>query len=288
MSPTRLIVGPEHLDRAQTFQVTNKGRLPIDVVVRTASFSAGQDGKVVLDEDAPYSAADWIEVSPAAFHLAPDSGRQVTVRIDPPRDPDSGEHQVEVLFTVPPGAKTGGDNIRISRAIGTPIYITVPGPVDTSLQIGGLRSPGFALGGPVDFGVTVDNQGTVHRDFFGRDALSVEVDGRRVPFPDFTVLRGASRDVTLRWADPPLMCVCHARVSVSGPGGTSSRSATLVIFPLHLFALLLGVLLALSFLLRLARRRYQAHVLGVARSLRDSGGDGLRRDDEMDDEMGRV
>ncbi|MEV8633820.1 hypothetical protein AB0395_19390 [Streptosporangium sp. NPDC051023] len=280
VSPTRLIVGPEHLDQAQTFQVTNRGRLPVDIVVNKASFTMGQDGKMVLDEDAPYSAADWIEVSPADFHLAPGQGRPVIVRIDPPEQPDNGEHQVAVLFVAPPGSETGADNIKLNRAIGTPIYVTVPGPVDTSVRIGGLRSSAFAMSGPVEFGVTVDNPGTVHRDFFGSDGLNVEVNGEKVPFPDFTVLRGTSRDITVRWTDPPLMCICHAKVSLSGSAGVSSRSATLVIFPFHLAGLLLGMVIALYLLVRLGRRRYQAHLLGAAKSLRDSGEDGPRRDGE--------
>ncbi|GAA3135265.1 hypothetical protein [Streptosporangium carneum] len=274
VSPTRLLVGPEHIDRVQTFQVSNDGRLPIDIVVNRTSFTADKDGKIVFAEDAPYSAADWIKVSPASFHLAPDEDRQVTVRIAPPENPDNGEHQVAVLFVAPPGSKTGADNIKINRAIGTPIYVTVPGPVDTSVRVGALRSAGFSMGGPVDFGVTVDNLGTVHRDFFGREGLSVEVNGREVPFPDFTVLRGTSRDVTVRWADPPLMCVCHAEVSLAGAAGTAGRSVTLLIFPLHLFAMLLGVAVALYVLVRLARRRYRAHLLGAARALRDAEGDG--------------
>ncbi|MEU0519837.1 hypothetical protein [Streptosporangium sp. NPDC006007] len=276
MSPTRLIVGPEELGRVQTFQVQNGGRLPVDVVVNRASFTVSEDGRMVLDEDAPHSAAEWVEVSPAKFHLIPGERRPVAVRIDPPANRGNGEHEVAVLFVAPPGPRAAGENIKINRAIGAPIYITVPGPIDTSLRLGDLSSPGFVMSGPVDFGVTVDNVGTVHRDFFGRDGLSVEVDGRKVPFPDFTVLRGTSRNVAVRWTDPPLMCVCHPRVSIPGPDGPSSRSATVVIFPLHLFALMIGLALVLHHLVRLARRRYRAHVLDAARGLRGDGESDLR------------
>ncbi|MGW4424462.1 hypothetical protein [Streptosporangium sp. NPDC004631] len=280
VSPTRLIVGPDELGRVQTFQVENGGRLPVDVVVNRASFTMSEDGRMILDAGAPHSAAEWVEVSPAKFHLAPGEGRPVAVRIDPPVDLDNGEHEVAVLFVAPPAPRATAYNIKINRAIGAPVYITVPGPIDTSLRLGGLRSPGFVMSGPVDFGVTVDNVGTVHRDFFGRDGLSVEVDGREVPFPDFTVLRGTSRNVAVRWADPPLMCVCHPKVSIPGPGGPSSRSATVVIFPLHLFALMIGLALVLYHLVRLARRRYHTHVLDAARRLRGDGENDLRPDGE--------
>ncbi len=288
VSPTRLTVGPDQLDHIQTFQVTNGGRLPVDIVVNTANFTIGGDGAMAFAKEAPYSAAGWIEVSPATFHLPAGRRQQVSVRIDPPEKPDNGEHQVALLFVAPPNPNAAG-NIKVNRTIGTPIYITVPGPVDTSVRIGGLRSAGFAMGGPVEFGVTVDNLGTVRRDFFGREALKVEVNGREIPFPDFTVLRGGSRDVTVRWADPPLMCICHAKVSIAGTSGTITRSATVVIFPLHLLALLGGAAVVLYGLTWWARRRYRAQVLAAAQRLhgsddRDGDHDGNRdgRDDDRD------
>ncbi|MER5419331.1 hypothetical protein [Streptosporangium roseum] len=267
VSPARLVVRPGHIDDPQRFRVLNGGRSPVDIVVNRAGFTADADGKVIFDRGAPHSAAGWLQVSPAAFHLGPGEGRRVTVRVDPPAEPENGEHQVALLFTAPAGS--GAGNIRLNRAIGTPIYVTVPGPIDTSVRVGGLRAADFAISGPVEFGATVENVGTVRRDFFGEEGLKVEVDGREIPFPDFTVLRGTSRDVAVRWKDPPLMCVCHAKVSVTGSDGTSSRSATVVVFPLHLFAMLLSVSGALYLLALWARRRCQAHLLGIVRKARD-------------------
>ncbi|MFI7056241.1 hypothetical protein ACIBLB_29665 [Streptosporangium canum] len=266
VSPARLVVPPGHLGDPQRFRVVNGGRSPVDIVVNRASFTADADGNVIYDQDAPHSAAGWLHVSPAAFHLGPGGRRRVTVRVDPPAEPENGEYRAALLFTAPAGP--GAGNIRLNRAIGTPIYVTVPGPIDTSVRVGGLRAPDFAISGPVEFGATVENVGTVRRDFFGGEGLKVEVDGREIPFPDFTVLRGTSRDVTVRWTDPPVMCVCHAKVSVSGPDGTSSRSATVVVFPLHLFVMLLSVSGALYLLALWARRRCQARLLGIVRETR--------------------
>ncbi|WP_051865221.1 hypothetical protein [Streptosporangium roseum] len=147
--------------------------------------------------------------------------------------------------------------------------VVQPGPIDTSVRVGGLRAPDFVISGPVEFGATVENVGTVRRDFFGEEGLKVEVNGCEIPFPDFTVLPGTSRDVTVRWTDPPLMCACHAKVSVTGSDGTSSRSATVVVFPLHLFVMLLSLSGALYLLALWARRRCQACLLGIVREARD-------------------
>lgn len=264
VSPPRLVVAPEEIDEPQSFQVANRGRLPVDVVVDRVGFAMDGSGKMLFERDAPRSAAGWLKVRPASFHLAPGAERGVTVLIDPPPEPEHGEHQVALLFVAPAGA--GGGNIKLNRAIGTPIYITVPGPIDTSVRIGDLRTSGaFSTGGPVDFTTTVDNLGTVHRDFLGPRALKVEVNGYEVPFPDFTLLRGDSRDVTVRWADPPFMCLCHATVSVSGTNGTSQRSATFVILPLRLLGALIVVALVLYVIAWLPRRR-RVRALGADRA----------------------
>ncbi|MGJ6962747.1 hypothetical protein ACSDR0_12625 [Streptosporangium sp. G11] len=267
MSPARLAVGPEEIDHPQSFRVVNGGRSPVDVTVDRVGFTMDGTGRMVFGHDAPRSAASWLRVTPADFRLAPGAKRSVTVRIDPPPRPEPGGYQVALLFVTPAGTGEGG--IKLDRAIGTPIYPTVPGPVDTSVSVDGLTTPsGFTTGGPVDFTATVDNVGTVHRDFLAPRGLKVDVNGYDVPFPDFTLPRGVGRTVTARWTNPPFMCVCHATVSVSGTGGTSRRSVTLVILPLRFLGALLAVAVALYVLAWLSRRRRRARVLGETRASR--------------------
>ncbi|MEU8035403.1 hypothetical protein [Streptosporangium sp. NPDC049078] len=265
VSPARLVVGPEEIGEPQSFRVMNEGRSPVEVVVERASFTVDRTGRMVFERDAPRSAAGWLRVAPAGFRLAPGAERSVTVRIDPPPRPEYGEHQVALLFAVP--ADSGGGDIKLDRVIGTPIYLTVPGPIDTSVWLGDLAtSGGFVTGGPVDFTLTVNNVGTVHRDFFVPRGLKVAVNGYDVPFPDFTLSRGASRTVTARWANPPFMCVCHATVSISGTGGTSTRSTVLIIFPLRFLGVLLVSVTALYVLAWLPRRRVRARVFAGIRA----------------------
>ncbi|WP_162641246.1 hypothetical protein [Streptosporangium sp. 'caverna'] len=279
VSPTRLVIEPKAIGDRQSFMVTNKGRLPVDIVVNRTDFTMDRNGKVIFQPSSPYSAVNWVKVSPGDFRLAPGGQQRVAVRLDLPAEPENGEHQVALLFVAPAGP--GGGNIKLNRAIGTPLYVTVPGPIDTSVRVHGLSVPEFAMGGPVEFGATVDNLGTVHRDFFGKKSLNVRVDGRDIPFPDFTVLRGASREVTVKWEDPPFMCICHVTVSASGTDGTSSQARTLIIFPVHLLALLAGTAVALYVLVRLVRRRYRKHLLGAARALHEQNRDDLDQNEKV-------
>ncbi|MEU8382904.1 hypothetical protein [Streptosporangium sp. NPDC048865] len=263
VSPARLAVDLEGADVLRSFQVVNRGRSPVDLVVDRASFTVGGSGEMAFERDAPHSAVDWLRVTPADFRLAPGAERRVTLRIDPPPRPEYGEYRVALLFVAPSGV--GGGGIGVDRVIGVPIRLTVPGPIDTSVSVGALTTTpgGFTTGGPVDFTATVDNVGTVHRDFFGPQSLRVGVNGHDVPFPGFALPRGAARSVTARWTNPPFMCVCRATVSVSGSGGTSRRSVTLVVFPLHLLGVLIAVVAALYGLAGLPRRR-RVRALGAA------------------------
>ncbi|CAO5254759.1 fimbrial biogenesis chaperone [Frankia sp. AgKG'84/4] len=268
VSPTRLVIPQEQLSKDQHFAVTNHGRLPLDVVVNRAGFTSGRDGTLRFQRtEAPYSALTWISASPAKFHLEPGARQVVAVRIAVPRDPEPGDHHVAILFMVP--AVGDQKQIKLNRGIGVPLYITVPGPVDDTVKIPSLRTSGFAMGGPVHFTATFQDTGTVHRDFREKGHLNLQVDGRDVAFPDFTVQRGTTREVTARWDDPPLMCICRAKVSVPGPHGTlQSAKATVVVFPVWPAVAVLAGILAISLIGVLVRRRYRTQVLKAARSLR--------------------
>ncbi|MCM3921832.1 hypothetical protein ND748_09195 [Frankia sp. AiPs1] len=268
VSPTRLVIPQEQLAKDQHFAVSNRGRLPLDIVVNRAAFTAGRDGTLQFKRDeGPQSAMNWITVSPAAFHLEPGTRQVVAVRIAVPPHPEPGDHHVAMLFMVP--ALKDGKTIRLNRGIGAPLYITVPGPVDDTVRVTSLRTSGFATGGPIDFTATLRNTGTVHRDFRGKGHLNVRVDGRDVAFPDFTVQRGANRVVTARWNDPPRMCVCRAEVTVPGSKGTvSSARARVVLFPVGQAALLVAAVVVILLLGVFIRRRYRARILAEARALR--------------------
>lgn len=270
VSPTRLVVDPQHIGDEQTFQVINGGRTALAVDVEKRNFIAGPDGTLVFQPDAPYSASGWVDVTPSRFRVPPGGTVNVGVRITMPARPEPGDHQVALVFMVP--AVGGQSNIRINRGIGAPIYIRVPGVDDDSVRVAALAAPRFSLSGPISFTTTVSDVGTVHRDFRGVDRLGVRVDGGTVAFPEFTVLRGTARRITTTWQDPPLVCFCTAKVSVTDADGVVHVvTAPVTIFPLHLVGIAVVLAVALFFLIRYLRRRYRRQVLAAAGAIRTAG-----------------
>ncbi|WP_405141009.1 hypothetical protein OG589_29155 [Sphaerisporangium sp. NBC_01403] len=262
VSPARLVIPAGTVSTAQHFQVTNGGRTPYDVIVEKADFTASEKGALNFRPDAPYAASAWVSVDPVRFRMAPGTTRNVTVRITVPAAPEPGDHQLALLFKVP--ARRDAGNLRINRVIAAPVFITVPGSIDSSVEVTDLRAPGFVMDGPVPITTRIHDFGTVHRDFRGTGRLHVRVGGSDLTFPDFTVLRGSTREVSTRW-NPPLMCVCHATVSIPGPGeGAHTATVRIVVFPLHLLVVLLVAMAALLLLGWHARRRYRAKVLAAA------------------------
>ncbi len=255
VSPSRMVVPAAEIGRPRQFTVSNRGRSAIDVSMRTASFAVDPTGELTFRSDAAHTAIDWVTLDPKRFRLAPGATELVDLRIAVPPNAEPGEHQVAVIFSAPPPADAPGMTIR--RSVGAPVYVTVPGDAIESVQVAEVDAPGFALSGPLALTATVRNVGTLHRDFVAADRLRARVAGEDVTFPDFTLLRDGSRQVSARWEDPPLVCVCRVTVAVSNPDGRSgSAQATVVIVPLHLIGPLvggLGFLLLLGWMLR--RRR---------------------------------
>lgn len=253
VSPDRIVVRADQVDRPRRFTVTNSGRQHLDVRVSASGFSAGPDGTLRLHADAPYSAAGWVTVKPDRFRLPAGKAKRLDLTIVVPEDAEPGEHQVAVLFSVAAPKHAAG--IGVIRSVGAPVYVSTPGRIVDSIDLTGLRAPGFTLGGPVEIGATVRNTGSRHRDFVGDDRLHARVGGERVPFPEFTLLRDGSQRISTRWTGTPLLCVCRATLTVPNPDGTSrSAATTVVILPLHLIAPALLLLLALPALGWLLRR----------------------------------
>lgn len=273
VSPTRLAIAPDEINGEHRFTVTNRGRQPLDLVVSHSGFTADTEGRVRFQrEEAPYSAMDWITVTPTRFRLEPGTRQDVLARITMPPDPEPGDHHVALRFMVPAPAE--GGQIRLNRGISTPMYITVPGPVDDTVRITRLESPSFATGGPIRISATFQNTGTVHRDFRGDNGrLHLSIDGRKVPFPDFTVPRGATRNVSVQWDGPPAMCLCRAEVSFPLKSGVLEHADTSVmILPVARAAWALAGVVAVVLLGMFARRQYRARVLAAARMLREHEG----------------
>jgi hypothetical protein len=256
VSPTRLVLGPADTGTASRILVVNRGRSPVSVTVQRRNFTGGTDGALVFRDDAPYAAAGWVTVAPTSFQVLPGGTRVVTAAVAVPAGAEPGDHQVALVFLVPAGRTSG--NVKVNRGVATPIYIAVPGASSDAASLSNLAASGFALGGPVTVSATVRDTGTVHRDFRGPTRLALSAAGDPVTFPDFTVLRGSTRDIATTW-NPPLMCICHPSVSlVAADGSVQTLRVRVIVFPLHLLGIALGVLLVLVLCLLWWRRRHHA------------------------------
>jgi hypothetical protein len=262
ISPTRLVLGPADTGTVQKIQVINNGQAPAAVTVEKRNFSGGADGTLVFQEAAPYSASDWVTISPSSFNVAPGATQIVTAAVSVPATPEPGDHQVALVFLVPAGQTTA--NIKINRGIATPVYITVAGPTSNSATLSNLKAKGFAIGGPVTITAKVHDTGTVHRDFRGDSPLKISGAGSAAAFPDFTVMRGSTRDISTTF-DPPLFCICHPKVSfVNADGKAQSMTVQVIVVPLPLMGTLAGAVMLLGIAFWLSRRGYRASVAKAA------------------------
>jgi P pilus assembly chaperone PapD len=244
VSPTRIVLGPADAGTKQEIQVVNQGREPLTVTAQKRNFSAGLSGSLNYQESAPYSASEWVNVAPTTFELAPGATQVVTATVTVPSAPDAGDHQVAIVFLVP--ATQTAANVKINRGISIPMFVTVPGPTTDTTTLSGLDAPGFATRGPVRVTATMHNTGTVHHDFRAAEPLIMTAAGSTTAFPDFTVMRGADRNIETVW-DPPILCVCHPSVTMHNADGTSqTASIRVVVFPvLPVAAAVVLLLLAL-------------------------------------------
>jgi archaellum component FlaG (FlaF/FlaG flagellin family) len=272
VSPTRLVVRQADQATTQDIRVVNRGQASAQVTVQKRNFTAGVDGSLNYQDDAPYGAAEWLSVGRDSFELTPGSTEVTTVKVTAPEDSEPGDHQVAIVFLVEAGETSA--NIKINRGIAVPTYITVSGAIDTSASLSNLAAPGFATTGPVPLTATVSNTGTVHRDFRGNESLPIDTAGDRASFPDFTVPRGSVRDISTTW-DPPLMCICNPTVQFTNADGTvQSATVRVIVFPLHMLAIFVGLLLVVGLGMLVARRSYRANVTKAAVAMNRPAGRG--------------
>lgn len=262
VSPTRLAIGQRDIGSTQLVTLVNRGQASLAVTAQKRNFTVAVDGSIRYQDDAPYAASSWVTVTPQQMVIEPCQAQVVTATVQAPEVYEPGDHQMALVFVVPAGKSD--DNIKVNRGIGLPVYITAPGDVVDSVSLSGMDAPKFTAGGSVPITATVTNQGTVHHDFRKPSPLTVTGAGTAEPFPDFTVPRDSVRNIATTW-DPPLLCICHPTVNMtSTDGGLQSQSVRVIVFPWHLLLILVGAVLLVLLVVKLARRSFRAQVRKVA------------------------
>jgi hypothetical protein len=97
-----------------------------NLTVKLAGMGQGEDGAIYAeDEDtSPYSAVDFLEVSPASLYLEPDMPQEITLKGHIPEDVGEGGRYALVNARTPP---MGEGNIGVALAFNAPILLTISG-----------------------------------------------------------------------------------------------------------------------------------------------------------------
>ncbi|HEY2004531.1 MAG TPA: hypothetical protein VGH44_05460 [Candidatus Saccharimonadia bacterium] len=257
---------------------------------RTDDFGAGSDEsgqpKLLLDETGAtrYSLKYWVSGVPD-LTLAPQELKTATVTIKVPANAEPGGHFGVVRFTaVPPELQ--GTGVSLSASVGTLVLLRVSGAVTDNLSVAEFSAgqtmkdaktgainwvtKTFFEHGPVDFLVRLKNGGTVHekaqgsitvKDTFGKKVATVNVNVN-----GGNVLPDSIRRFQQTLDQKQLFGHYTASLAMTYAGGKAlNASLAFWVIPWKLILLLIVGLVVLIWLLRLALRRYNEHIIAQAR-----------------------
>lgn len=261
---------------------------PLVVKSEVNDFTAnGEDGtpKLLLEEGevSPYSLKSWIAPIPQ-LNLKPKQIESLPVTIRVPANAAPGGYYAVVRFTAtaPELEDTG---VSLSASLGTLILLRVNGDAKESLAIEEFTTSKDGTTGslfdaaPLDFIVRLRNEGTVHlqptgkiavKDMFGNQIANVNVN-----LNQSNVLPGSVR----RFEAPLDKSVIGDRwlfgrytadltASYGSKKGIVTSQISFWIIPYKLIAAIVLGLLLLFFILRIAIKRYNDHLLSQTRGRR--------------------
>jgi hypothetical protein len=218
------------------------------------------------------------------LRLAPQELKTATVTIKVPTNAEPGGHFGVIRFTaVPPDLE--GTGVALSASIGTLVLLRVSGEVKDKLSMVEFASlkdgkkAGFFEHGPIDFMVRVKNEGTVHEkvqgsievtNMFGKKIGTVPVNSRGGNVLPDSIRRFPSTDDKsdkLELSNKALFGMYTAKLNLTYLGGKEKLSTSLSfwVIPWKMILLVLVGLVALFYVLRLSIRRYNQHIINMAR-----------------------
>ena len=251
---------------------------------------ANEDGqpKLLLDETGStrYSLKFWVQGVPD-LRLAPQELKTTTVKIVVPKDAEPGGHFGVVRFTaVPPNLD--GTGVALSASIGALILLKVSGTITEKVSLAEfstsqssqqkgkepiVKKGSFFEHGPVDFLVRVRNEGSVHekvkgsievKDWLGKKVATVGVNDK-----GGNVLPDSIRKFNQSLSNKQLFGHYSAALTLNYSNGkTLSASLGFWVIPWKLILLAVLGLIVLIFILKVALRRYNNHIIAQARKQR--------------------
>jgi hypothetical protein len=204
--------------------------------------------------------------------LAPGQNKDLTLRINVPRDEKPGDHYFTVVFL----AQDKGENSQSSLAgarggIGINVLLTIGSKAEPEGRIASFNVPRFVSKGPVNFTLDLANHSDYYvttngnviiKNMFGQPVGNLE-------FGPFNILANSNRLVSnsddpsspkLTWNENFLLGIYKAEVSValSDRGPLLKETKTFYAFPLELALGIIILIIILSWLIKRARKRIES------------------------------
>ena len=247
---------------------------------RADDFGAGTDEsgqpKLLLDETGAtrYSLKFWVQNVPD-LRLAPQELKTNVIKIVVPANAEPGGHFGVVRFTaIPPDLD--GSGVALSASIGTLILLKVSGEVVSKASLAEFsamqkgKKSSFFEHGSVDFVARVRNEGSVHekvkgsievKDWLGKKVATIPVNEK-----GGNVLPDSVRKFEQSWSEKRLFGHYTAKMALTySSGKTLNGSLGFWVIPWKLFLLVLLGLVVVGYMLKIGIRRYNEHIIAMAR-----------------------
>jgi hypothetical protein len=164
----KLLVDPYWVDivarpgafRTVPILIENEDNSPIHVSGGARDVTFDIDGRLVVSEgvDGKWSCADWVDIEPAEFDLAPGARRRVIAKVAIPKDVVGGR-SAQVDFTASMRKSEGAEPILTSS--GTTLILTIQGELDLHGELTGMRATESKTTAGMDFSAVFKNNGNV-------------------------------------------------------------------------------------------------------------------------------
>ncbi len=222
---------------------------------------------VLLGNDrGPHSLRDYITIDETSFELPHGKRARVPVVVRVPEDAEPGGYYGSVLVSTASksvdGEAPAGTQI-VSR-IGSLFFVRVPGEAAVSgslLKFDTLKDSTFFTKGPIDFGLTYENTGSVHVNPYGeisiKNILGEEIDV--VEVTPWFALPSSVRFREVSWERMHMFgyYTAEARINRGYDDIIDTKSVSFYVIPLVPLAWALGALVVIVMAIRFMRNRFE-------------------------------